>query len=158
MSKHEREKEREEHEEHEKRRRGGGLKARERKEERDHEKRNAGVVVARKRGGGIKPEDTRPKAEGTHANYPEIQAVPREHRKIRVQKRRGGKVDGKKAERRIDRRARGGGIGPASHHAPKRPQWPYSGAEAPDMPYTKGGNDSKPEGKGGDHNWNGRSS
>ena len=157
MSKHERkdkeerrEERHEEHKEHEKRARGGGVE----KKKRDHEKLNTGGgVIARKRGGGIKPEDTRPTAEGTEKDYPTVARVDRPHHRFRVVKRRGGKVDGKKAERRIDRRARGGGIeggGPASHHAPTKPGWPYSGAEAPDMGYTRGATNSKPRGAGKD--------
>lgn len=159
--------------EHEEYKRGGGVE----KKKRDHEKLSTGGVISRKRGGGIKPETARIDAEGTHDNYPEVGHIrERGHQEISVRKRRGGKVEGKKPHHRMDRRARGGalsapaaapapvararggavhgGAAPSqgskvSHSAPKRPEWPYSGADVKDPHYTRGpGPESKPEGKG----------
>jgi hypothetical protein len=164
-------------------RRGGGVE----KKKRDHEKlATGGGVISRKRGGGIKPETAKLDAEGTGDNYPEVGSIrERGHHEISVQKRRGGKVEGKKPPHRGDRRARGGSVPAAranggsvpaapaaqararggavhggaapsqgskvSHSAPKRPAWPYSGADVADPHYTRGsGPEATIRGKGRD--------
>jgi hypothetical protein len=112
-------------------RRGGGVA----KKKRDHEKLNTGGVVARARGGGVSPAPTA-------ANYPDVAKIERDHHRIRVEKKRGGAVEGKKAAHRIDKRARGGRMTPGS---------PFSGADAPNLGYATGaGPESKPEGRGKD--------
>lgn len=54
-------------------------------------------------------------------------------------KRRGGKVDGKKPARRIDRRARASNLtagAEPSYRGPRKPEMPFTGAEAHDVPVT----------------------
>jgi hypothetical protein len=63
----------------------------------------------------------------------------RHHEKLEVTKKRGGKVEGKKAHHRLDRRARGGRMTPSS---------PLSGASVKEPSYAHGDLKAGSEGMG----------
>lgn len=97
----------------------------------EHKKRAAG--------GRMLHED---KHDGKERGHEKVEVTKKDGGKVEHHKRkRGGPVEGKHPEHRLDKRARGGAMTPKS---------PYSGADAPNLKYAHGDLAVDAHGKGKD--------